>query len=336
MRAIFIILYHLYMVTINSSDLCDEEIFFVPGCLGTCWYGNYHYLEPFTGCQHDCVYCYAKGRSDVMAKVKALGDNFTNPKISCSEEEALAAMKKQIDADPKIHTIKLSRYTDIFCKKFVDNGYSYKVLKLLCDHPQIKRIIITTKGVPNEQILDLIRKYPQKFSYSAAIKPAASICMETNVPSREERIRCAAEAKKAGALVTIHMDPLIIGYEDTEEVLRPFFTQLKEAGLNRVMFSYLLYDYTIAKNIVEKYGEEFFAKLKENYLHNDRQILPLQKETTYYAPKHEVKLASVKRISTLLTEYGFEFVVCGLKSSDKEDVTELKEHSHVCDGKFYA
>lgn len=332
-----IFLYHLYMSDkIKSSDSCDEEIFFVPGCLGTCWYGKYHYLEPFTGCQHDCVYCYAKGRSDVMKKVQALGGKFTDPQIGQEPEKALAAMKKEIDSDPKIHTIKLSRYTDIFCKKFVDNGYSYAVLKLLCEHPQIKRIIITTKGIPNEEIMGLIEKYPQKFSYSAAIKPAAKICMETNVPPREERIKYAARAKKAGALVTIHMDPLITGVEDTEEVLRPFFKQLKEAGLNRVMFSYLLYDYTIAKNIVERFGEGFFAKLKENYLHNDRQILPAQKETTYHALKHEVKLESVKRISNLLKEYGFDFVVCGLKSSDSEDVRDLNQHSHVCDGKFYA
>ena len=268
--------------------------------------------------------------------MKAIGSTFADPQIGCAPEEALARMKEQIDADPKIHTIKLSRFTDIFCKKFVDNGYSYQVLKMLCEHPQIKRIIITTKGVPNEQIMDLIRQYALKFSYSAAIKPAASICMETNVPSRQERIKWAAEAQKAGALVTVHMDPLIVGYEDTEEVLRPFFEELKKAGLNRVMFSYLLCDGSIAKHIVEKYGEEFFARLKENYLQNDREILPKQSDTVAHALKHEVKLESVKRISKLLTEYGFEFVVCGLKCSEKEDVAELKKHSHVCDGKFYA
>ncbi|MBP5429380.1 MAG: hypothetical protein J6Y25_00615 [Elusimicrobiaceae bacterium] len=324
------------MNTLQANDQCEEELFFVPGCLGTCWYGKYHYLEPFTGCEHDCVYCYAKGRSDVLTKIAAMNGQFTDPQIGMDPEKALAQIAKEIEKDPNIHTIKLSRYTDIFSKKFVANGFSYSVLKLLAEHPQIKRIIITTKGVPNEQILELIKTYPQKFSYSAAIKPTAKICMETNVPPQEERIRWASLAKKAGALVTVHMDPLIVGYEDTEEVLRPFFAKLKEADLNRVMFSYLLYDYTIAKNIIARFGQEFFAKLKENYLHNDRQILPLQQETTYYALKHEVKLESVKRISSLLNELGFEFVVCGLKSSDKEDVSDLKKCSHVCDGKFYA
>lgn len=320
----------------NNTNSPLKTHFFVPGCLGTCWYGNYHYLEPFTGCQHDCVYCYAKGRSDVTTRLADLHCPFTDPQIGMPRQEALAAMKKEIEADPKIHTIKLSRYTDIFCKKFVDDGYSLDVLTLLATHPQIKRIIITTKGVPNDAIMDLIRKYPAKFSYSAAIKPQAAICMETNVPPREERIRRAAQAQQAGALVTVHMDPLIAGVEDTEEVLRPFLASLKEAGLKRVMFSYLLYDYTIAKNIVEKFGQDFFSKLKENYLHDDRQLLPNQTETAYYALKHEVKLESIKRVAALLKEYGFDFVVCGLKSSDKDDIVSVKSFCPVCNGKFYA
>ena len=102
------------------------------------------------------------------------------------------------------------------------------------------------------------------------------------------------------------------------------------------MFSYLLYDYTIAKNIVEKFGQDFFSKLKENYLHDDRQLLPNQTETTYYALKHEVKLESIKRVAALLKEYGFDFVVCGLKSSDKDDIVSVKSFCPVCNGKFYA
>lgn len=324
------------MSIIKQNEKCDKDLFFVPGCLGTCWYGNYHYLEPYTGCQHDCVYCYAKSRSEVVKKVESLGGKFNDPQIGCLPQEALARMKEQLDSDPSIHTVKLSRYTDIFCKKFVDSGYSYDVLKLLVDHPQIKRIIITTKGVPNDKIMDLIIQHPAKFSYSAAIKPAASVCMETDVPPAEERIYWAGKAQQAGALVTVHMDPLIPGVEDKEEILRPFFEKLKQAGLTRVMFSYLLYDKTVAQNIIKKYGEEFFASLKENYLHEDRQILPSQQETASHTLKHEVKLESVRRISKLLTEYGFDFVVCGLKASDKEDIVALKECSHVCDGKFYA
>lgn len=324
------------MDKIKSKDQCDEEFFFVPGCLGTCWYGKYHYLEPFTGCEHNCTYCYGKGRSDVTDLLKKLETSFECPEIGCSQEEALLQMKAEIDRDPKIHTIKLSRYTDIFTKKFVDNGYSYKVLKLLVDHPQIKRIIITTKGIPNKEIADLIKNNPAKFSYNAAIKPAASICMEVNVPSKEERIKYAADMAKNGVLTTIHMDPIIVGVEDTEEVLRPFIAELKKNGLTRVMFSYLLYDYVVAKNITDQLGEGFFAKLKENYLHDDRQLLPNQQQTSYYALKHEVKLASIEKIAKILKENDFQFVVCGLKSSDKDDVVSIKGHCPVCDGKFYA
>lgn len=314
-----------------------KKTFFVPGCLGTCWYGNYHYLEPFTGCEHDCTYCYGKGRSDVLDVLKELNTDFNSPQIGMTEEEALKTIKAEIDSDEKIHTIKLSRYTDIFSKKFVDNGYSYKVLKLLCEHPQIKRLIITTKGIPNEDIMTLIEKYPQKFSYNAAVKPAAEVCMENNVPAREARLKYAQRAQKTGALTTIHMDPIIPGIEDKPEVMEAFIKELKEYGLNRVMFSYLLYDYTVAKNITEQFGEEFFLNLKENYLDNNRQILPKQEQTTYHALKHEVKLESVKKITEILKRYDMQFVICGLKSSESEDILSIKNCGcKVCDGKFYA
>lgn len=314
-----------------------KKSFFVPGCLGTCWYGKYHYLEPFTGCEHDCVYCYGKGRSDVLEVLKEIGNSFNNPQIGIGAEDALKAIEAEINADPNIHTIKLSRYTDIFTNKFVQDGYSFKLLKLLAEHPQIKRIIITTKGIPNDNIISLIEKYANKFSYNAAVKPQAEICLETNVPTAEERLKWAQRANKAGALTTIHMDPLIVGLEDTAEVMEPFIARLKEMGLNRVMFSYLLYDYTIAKNIIDKFGEDFFLKLKSNYLDNNRQILPKQTETTYYALKYDVKLESVKTITSILKKYNMEFVLCGLKSSDKEDILGIKGCGcNICDGKFYA
>ncbi len=315
----------------------NKRTFFVPGCLGTCWYGKYHYLEPFTGCEHNCTYCYGKGRSDVLNILKELKNDFDKPEIGCPQQEALRQIKAEIDADANIHTIKLSRYTDIFSKKFVDNGYSHAVLKLLAEHPQIKRIIITTKGVPNEEIMSLIRKYPQKFSYNAAVKPEGEICMENNVPPREERLKWALKAKEAGALTTIHMDPLIPGVEDKPEIVEPFIAHLKEIGLDRVMFSYLLYDYTIAKNITEQFGEQFFLNLKEKYLDDNRQILPKQSETTYYALKHEIKLESVKNMTAILKKYDMQFVICGLKSSEKDDILSIKACGcNVCDGKFYA
>jgi DNA repair photolyase len=324
------------MDRIKSKDSCDEEFFFVPGCLGTCWYGKYHYLEPFTGCEHDCVYCYAKGRNDVINLLETIGTSFEKPEIGHSEETALAKMKKEIDTDRTIHTIKLSRYTDIFSKKFVDNGYSLKVLKLLAEHPQIKRIIITTKGVPNKEISEFIKKHKEKFSYNAVLKPSTKICMEQNAPSESDRLEHASDFARSGVLTTVHMDPLITGFDDTEEALIEFTAKLKTYALKRVMFSYLLYDYGIAKNIVDKFGNNFFAELRKNYKHFDRQLLPSNKETTYFALKPEVKLASIKRISKILKEGDFEFVVCGLKSAESEDIQNIKGHCPVCDGKFYA
>lgn len=320
------------MKKINNKEFS----FFVPGCLGTCWYGNYHYLEPFTGCEHDCIYCYGKSRSDVTDVLAQTGTPFEKPEIGVDFQTALNEMQNEIAADPKIHTIKLSRYTDIFSKKFVENAYSYEVLRLLTEHPQIKRIIITTKGVPDEKIAQLIENNPQKYSYNAAVKPKAAVIMEESVPPREERLNYAARFNAKGVLTTIHMDPIIIGTDDSEKQMEDFALELKERGLSRVMFSYLLYNDAIAQDIAKKFGEDFFLKLKQNYKHEDRQLLPTQKETVYHAPSAQAKESSAERISKILKKHNFDFVICGLKSSERENVANFKKYCTICDGKFYA
>ena len=86
-------------------------------------------------------------------------------------------------------------------------------------------------------------------------------------------------------------------------------------------------EYTITRSFAEPDGSVDLSSMSSS----SKRLRDLS-----HTLKHEVKLESVRRISKLLTEYGFDFVVCGLKASDKEDIVALKECSHVCDGKFYA
>ena len=51
--------------------MAEESLeLFSPGCLGTCWYGKYHYVEPWAGCSHGCQYCYARLRTPVIDKLR--------------------------------------------------------------------------------------------------------------------------------------------------------------------------------------------------------------------------------------------------------------------------
>jgi len=309
--------------------------FFTPGCLGTCWYGKYHYLEPFTGCQYDCAYCYAKVRSEVISRLADIGTAFSQPEIGMPQENALEAMRRELAENSNIKIVKLSRYTDIFTKKFVENGFSHKVLQMLVKTPQITRIIITTKAAPDENILKLIIDNPDKFSYNLSIKPKNGIYLEENLPPRNVRLSCAAACSKAGVLTTVHIDPVVHGPDDSGEALNSFCGEIKEYGLSRVMFSYMLFEDKIAANVTNKIGVEDFEKIRINYNIDRTEILPNQEEIKYFILKPGIKIKSIEKIAGILKHHGLDFVVCGLKTG-KGNIEEIKKCCPVCDGKFYA
>lgn len=305
---------------------------FTPGCLGTCWYGKYHYMEPFIGCAHNCLYCYARFRRNVSAAVREKESDFSKPVLAMEKAALLEEIRKQT-ADGKIEIVKLCRFTDIFTPPFDADGTSFEILRALAQSP-VKRIIITTKGVASPQVLKLIAQYPGKFSYNAVAKPIGEFRLEQGPENTRARLEAAAQAKKAGALVTVHMDPVLVGVEDTPELLGPFFDGLKKLGLNRVMFSYLLVNAEIAALIKQNLPAKQANALLARYQQQEIQILPAQDDTAYANLLPELKTESVKRISALLAERGFEYVLCSLKSG--KDGVKAGTGCPMCDGKFYA
>ncbi len=307
---------------------------FAKGCLGTCWYGKYHYMEPWAGCGHDCPYCYARFRSPVTSKLAELKAVFNDPEPLYPEEELLRRIAETANSG-EIKILKLCRYTDIFTPKFVKNGLSFKVLRTLADS-KVGRIIITTKGLPDRDIIALIAANPAKFSYNAAVRPSNGVIFEKELQPLKARLEAAAEIKRSGALTTIHIDPFVAGFDDEESSLRPLLEEMKALGLNRAMFSYLLLCEEMARGIAAVIKPAAFEAVKANYdLSASKQYLPNQSETVYWSLKPEVKRRSAEKTAAMLSEMGFDFVLCSLKNTPGLDTTRFKG-AKLCDGKFYA
>ncbi len=304
------------------------------GCLSTCWYGNYHYLEPFVGCSHACHYCYARYTSEVIRSLDERGNSFDNPVPFMSDSDLLSTIKKSVNTG-KIKVLKLSRFTDIFSSPFLESGLSFQILKILVDSP-VERIIITTKGVPDDLTIDLMTKFPSRFSYNVVAKPQSPVVLEQRIPLLKDRLSAASKINESGVLTTIHMDPIIPGLEDQEGTLIDFFKLLKTHNLNRVMFSYLLLNKPMIKRLEEKIGSSFVEELLSFYdTQGDLvQILPQQEETRHICLKPAEESKSIERISQLLDQNKFEFVLCGIKNAAHK--ADIPSHCTVCNGTFYA
>ena len=307
---------------------------FTKGCLGGCWDGKYHYLEPWAGCGHDCPYCYARLRGPVTQKLAELGASFARPHPLYPEAQLLEKISETANSG-EIVTLKLCRYTDIFSPEFVNGGLALKVLERLVSS-KVKRIIITTKGLPDKKIIKLLAAAPDKFSYNAAARPLSEVVFEKELAPLAKRLSAAAEISRSGVRTTVHLDPFVAGFDDEDRALSKFLGDLKELGLNRVMFSYLLLSRDILSGLSGALKPELLEAITALYdMEADKQYLPGREEASYWSLKPEVKRASVEKTALLLEEMGFEFVLCSLKNTPGLDISKFKK-TILCDGKFYA
>lgn len=318
----------------------DKIQLFSPGSLGTCWYGKYHYLEPWAGCAHACPYCYARSRAAVNNTLAALGTTFGRP-VPLMEEGRLLEEIARGAGSGEINILKLCRYTDIFSPGFVENGLALKILDILSSS-KVKRIIITSKGLPDARLISLMASRREKFSFNAAARPSAAVkgsplaAFDAHLKPLEDRLRAASELCAAGVQTTIHLDPFVAGVDDSGEALEAMLGLLKKYKLNRVMFSYLLFSGGIMDTMREALGTALLDRILADYdLSGTHKVLPGQEDTASQSLRNEVIKASVEKTADELDRQGFEFVLCSLKSVRGLDVRKYKRNM-ICDGKFYA
>jgi len=304
------------------------------GCLGTCWYGKYHYVEPWAGCEHGCLYCYARFRKAVQASLAELGTGYEKP-VPLFPYDELPRRILETVTSLGVKIVKLSRFTDILTPAHVASGLSYEVLGALVRSP-VERIILTTKGVPDARIVGLMARNPGKFSYNAALRADPGLGLEPGLRSPGERMTAAEAVRRSGVKTTVHLDPVIAGIDDDSAVLVPFLKKLKRKGLMRVMFSYLLLSDEIVALFRERLAPEVVDRVLQAYDKEARsQRLPRQSDTVYFTTRPEAKRRSTEGFADALRGLGFDFVLCSLKSAKGKEREEAKG-CPVCDGTFYA
>lgn len=306
---------------------------FEKGSLGTCWYGKYHYMEPWAGCGHDCAYCYARHRSAVTVRLAEAGNPFERPSLLFDMDELLKKIREGVAANG-VKILKLCRYTDFFTPPFAVDGASAAILETLCA-TNVERVIITTKGAPGDDIIDIMARRREKISYNAAVKPPGGYFLESGAPETAARLEAAEKISRLGIKTTIHMDPLIPA-ADRLESMPDFLSDLKRRGLSRLMFSFLLLNDPIISSVRKVLPEPSMAALLDDFnLGASRKFLPKQDETVLYSLRDDLRKRYSEKLGGMLTEKGFDFVICSLKSNRGEAETR-PSNCPACDGTFYA
>ena len=151
-------------------------------------------LNPYTGCDHNCVYCYAQSyipRFHLCRPKKNL--------LKCLSREA---------AKLKGETISLSNSSDPYPRIEGEVGLTRETLKTLARN--WCQIQIITKSTLVARDADILREAPATVALTITTDDddIAKI-LEPNAPKPSERLKTVETLVKQGILVSVRIDPII-------------------------------------------------------------------------------------------------------------------------------
>jgi DNA repair photolyase len=185
-------------------------------------------VNPYRGCEHGCIYCYARPSHAFLGLSPGL-DFETRLVARPNVAEALAAELRRPGYRPAV--LALGTNTDPYQPVERDRGLMRAVLSVLRDfrHP----VTVTTKGALVERDIDILAEMAAEGLVAVGISvttldPALSRVMEPRVPAPARRLRAIERLAAAGIPVRVMASPMIPALTDHE--LEAILSAARDAG----------------------------------------------------------------------------------------------------------
>ncbi len=264
-------------------------------------------LNPYTGCDHACVYCYitsyiprafeCRPKTDLISRLRR--------DIEKVREGTLVSMSNSSDPYPHIER---------------NLGLTRECLKLLSQKDL--RVQIITKSDLVVRDLDLLSKMRSVVSFTlTTLDPLVSKRLEPGAPPPERRLKALRKLTEAGLPVTVRLDPVILGLNDDE--IERIVRSVAGVGAKHVTSSTF------------KPRPDSWHRIKLKFPKVARELEPLYFEfgtkhrSSFYLPSH-LREELMKRVRDACIANGLTFSSCreGLKkisTGDSCDGTHLIE-----------
>lgn len=244
-------------------------------------------INPYTGCQHGCKYCYA----DFIRRfqnIKEKWGDFVYPKINCPE-----LLKKELKKNKPGH-IWLSSVCDCYTPIEGKFKLTRKILEIIATSPYKNKftIEILTKSALVKRDFDLIKKLNCELGLSInTLDEKASKIIEPLASSPKQRIKTLKEAKKLGIKIFGFISPVLPGITNLDDIFKNLsfcdyvwveLLNTRRPILNRLMptikkeFPEKVKDFEFAINNSEKYFKEIkeeVRKLEKKYKLKVKQVI---------------------------------------------------------------
>lgn len=231
-------------------------------------------INPYTGCQHGCKYCYA----DFMRRfhnIKEKWGDFVYVKINCSE-----FLKEELIKN-KAGNIWLSSVCDAYMPLEAKYKLTREILDIIVNSPYKNKftIEILTKSALIKRDFDLLKQLNVEIGCSInSLDSNISRIIEPFASLPKERINALKEAKEQGIKVYGFISPVLPGITNLEEIFRELsfcsyvwveILNIKKPILNRLLplikehFPDKLKDFEYMIENYEKYCDNIKKEVKD-------------------------------------------------------------------------
>ncbi|WP_172329341.1 PA0069 family radical SAM protein [Mangrovicoccus sp. HB161399] len=173
-------------------------------------------VNPYRGCEHGCIYCYARPSHAYLGLSPGL-DFETRLTVKPNAPERLAKELSARGYEPR--PVAIGTNTDAYQPIEKEHQVMRRILEVLLEfrHP----VTITTKGTLIERDLDLVIRLAERNLVQVGISvttldPGVARKMEPRVPAPARRLGTIARLSRAGVPVRIMMSPVIPALTDHE------------------------------------------------------------------------------------------------------------------------
>jgi DNA repair photolyase len=211
-------------------------------------------INPYTGCEHKCVYCYADFIKRFQ-KIEEMWGEFVFPKINCPK-----LLVKEIEKNKSGH-ILLSSVCD--CYQPLEEKYKLtrKILEILSTTKKFK-IEILTKSKLVKRDFDVLKKLDAEIGMSVnQLDERVAKIIEPLASSPRERLETLKDAKKYGIRTYGFISPILPGISNLDDI----FKEMKNAEVSYVWVEL----FNMRKSAIDKMMpiyEKHFSKNLEEFL----------------------------------------------------------------------
>ena len=223
-------------------------------------------LNPYVGCQHACVYCYAVFMKRFTGHREEWGE-FVDVRVNAPE--VLARQLKR--AQPG--NVSLCTVTDAYQPLERQHGLARACLQVLAPHPDFPTTVLTKSALVLRD-LDVLREMKDvEVAFTiTTLDDAVRRVLEPGASPVQQRIDALARLHEAGIRTWVFFGPALPVFSDTEEAVDAFFAAMAEVGAGHVLVDTL----NLKGNLwgrLERVLQEHYPEVLDEYrlIWNDRR-----------------------------------------------------------------